>query len=471
MTKVVFHESGYLSNDSTNYLFLAQNVLNGHGFYTHSETAGDGVRVLFSSWPVGYSTLIAVISGALNISVFIASKILNLIFIGLIFFIFRAMSPFNAWVYSLIFFFSSYLEIFSFTWSETGFIFGLTAFSYYLYKHLNEKTNHSYDTAMLILSICFLFVMRYVGAFTIGVLGLLWLYLLIWDRAKKKLIIIISIIIAINITFVASYLGFNFIETGLLTGRERVLAPESNYDLLITLLKTLLAEISILVYHPRPTFIIPALFLQIFLCSYYYFKHKSEFIFTPAPREQFPAYKIFFIVGILYISSIVVIRWNFYFNEYSFRLLGPGTFLLYVSLVSFIEVRLKKISFSRFVNIFVILTVVSFILYVPTKTYLRFTQPYSQTLELLNQKYNIIPYSSVLAFEKNKHLKYVRSDLIIKKPLFTESVEEFYNRVNSNKDRKVFVENSDLKNIKKYDVSFQNLLSQQPLLKFIEILK
>jgi hypothetical protein len=60
--KIIFNESGYLSNDSTNYLFLAENIINGHGYYTHTEDGSDGSRRLFSSCTIGCPTLISIVS-------------------------------------------------------------------------------------------------------------------------------------------------------------------------------------------------------------------------------------------------------------------------------------------------------------------------------------------------------------------------------------------------------------------------
>ena len=63
-----------------------------------------------------------------NFSVFFSSKLLNLVFIGFTLLIFRKLFDKDAYLYGLIFLFSSYLEIYSFTWSETGFIFGLVMY-------------------------------------------------------------------------------------------------------------------------------------------------------------------------------------------------------------------------------------------------------------------------------------------------------------------------------------------------------
>jgi hypothetical protein len=467
--KVVFNESGYLSNDSTNYLFLAENIVNGHGYYTHSESGGDGERELFSSWPIGYSTIISTVAIVTGLSVFVSSKVINIVFIGLMLLLFKKISPANAWVYALIFLFSSYLEIYSFTWSEAGFIFGLVLFSYYLYKFINNNTNLYFLTFMLLLSVLFLFLIRYIGAFTIGVFGITWIYLLIYKRDNKKKIVATSLLIVLNITIVVSYLYFNYIETGLTSGRPRVLAPESNYLLFVTLVKALLAEVSIITYHSRASFLIPTLLFQFLLIYFYLYKYKKKRAFSRSISTSIDFYKILILVGVSYLVCIVTIRWFFYFNEYSFRLLGPGSFLLFMALINYFENVSSEEIFEIVKKNIAIFAAISFLLYVPVKTYSRYEHSYQETLDILNLKYEKIPAGSILAFETNKHLKYFKKNIIIKRPLFKETVEEFFERVNPEKNKRVFIEISKRKDILKYDKSIQDLFFNKSHGDIIEI--
>jgi hypothetical protein len=453
--KVIFDSSGYLSNDSTNYLYLAQNIIDGHGFYVTNEIAKYEDRVLFSTWPIGYSSLIAIVSTLSGLTVFISSKILNVIFIGCIILIFRKLFETDAWIYALIFFYSSYLEIFCFTWSETGFIFGLVMFSYFMHKFLNNKAN-TFSLVVLLFTGCFLFLIRYIGAFTIGFLGLLWIYLLVHHRNDKKRIITVSIIIMANILFVSIYLYYNYLETGLMTGIERFSASESNYELLVQLLTTLLAEITIPVYHPRPSFIIPMLFIQIALIIYY--NYKKKFLFKRQESDyKYSVSRVFFMIGILYLTCIILVRWFFYFSPLSFRLLGPGTFLIFISLISYLSENMDRSSFNDVKKIIMILSIISLILYVPVKTYFRYQQSYNDTLIQIDNKYGFITKGSVLSLVQNKHLKYLRSDIIIKTPVANEGIYEFYNRVNGNHEKKVFIEISENGRLDRYDKSFSDL--------------
>ena len=52
---------------------------------------------------------------------------------------------------------------------------------------------------------------------------------------------------------------------------------------------------------------------------------------------------VFFITGASYLLGMIIIRWIFYFDEYSFRILGPGTFLIFVSF-DFRMLQIQKIA-------------------------------------------------------------------------------------------------------------------------------
>ena len=60
--KSYFHPDGYLNVDSTYYLGLAQNLLEGKGYYVSAYGITGQDRELFAIWPVGYSTIIFVVA-------------------------------------------------------------------------------------------------------------------------------------------------------------------------------------------------------------------------------------------------------------------------------------------------------------------------------------------------------------------------------------------------------------------------
>ncbi len=441
LLKIFFDENGYLSNDSTNYLSASKSFLNGHYFFTFYEFGNNLELKFFSNWPVGYSLLISIVSFLTNTSVFFASKIVNFICIFFIIFIFRSYFNQSSLILSSIFFFSANLEIFSFSWSEGPFILFLILFSLYLHKFLFINDNYKTLLILSILSIS-LFLIRYIGLFTlfIYIFFFIYSYLFKIKVSKSKLVILFFI----NFFFITLYFYNNYLLTSYIAGIPRGFAPETNLELLKKLILTLLSEITIPTYHERITFLIPLLSIQILLIIFYFrenifnFSNYQKINIYDLIQSLFlknifqKNYNIIGFVGISYILSIIFVRWIFYFNEYSFRLLGPGTFLIFIWLIIFLKEKLSISNYKNFSNIFFILLIISFILYVPIKTYLRFEKTYFETINETLNYYNEISDLNIIVNEKSKHIKYLRPNLQFKKPFLNENYNSFLERINNN---------------------------------------
>ena len=241
VVKSYFHPDGYLSPDSTNYLKLAQNLLEGNGYYVSAYGSTGQDRELFAAWPVGYPTLIFVVAKLTGLSVFWASKFLNIIFIGIILGIFRYLFKHNAYVYGLILLFSAYIEIFSFTWSETIFIVALVWFATSVYLLIVNPKRISLLYFSIMAASLLLFMSRYIGAFSFGLIGLLGLYYGAIKKDKSKSFILIGIAV-INIGIMILYLHHNYTETGFSTGVKRIPSSETNLQLFYFLLKGMVSE-------------------------------------------------------------------------------------------------------------------------------------------------------------------------------------------------------------------------------------
>ena len=98
-----FHPNGYISPDSSHYLKLSQNLIEGKGYYvsTYGITGQD--RTFFAIWPAAYPTLIYFAAKLTGLSVFWASKLLNIVLVGLILGMFRASFRHDAYIYGMIF--------------------------------------------------------------------------------------------------------------------------------------------------------------------------------------------------------------------------------------------------------------------------------------------------------------------------------------------------------------------------------
>ena len=445
--KIYFNSHGYLSNDSTNYLAAASSFLNGNFFYSFYEFGNNLEKKYFSNWPVGYPLLISLISLIFNCNVFIASKILNIFFILCIILTFRYYFPKNSVLLSSVFFFSSYIEIFSFSWSEVPFTFFLLVFAINIH-YLLIKNNINFFFIVLFLSIC-LFTTRYIGLFTVAIFFYFLIYFILFKI--KKNILTFFFLILFNSIFILLYFYNNYLLTGLIAGIPRGFAPEGNLELLSKLILTLLSELTIPIYHDRLNFLLPILIFQILIILFFYklnifkifsfinSKYKYLFKLFLVKDIYSKQYNVIGFVGLSYLVSIIFVRWIFYFNEYSFRLFGPGTFLIFVWLVLYIDKNLDELSYEKFKKIILILSFTSFILYVPIKTYSRFENSYLLTVSDTIDYYNQIPDFSILIYEKNKHLKYLRPKIQPKKPFKNEDFDSFLKRLVNN-NPKIYID-------------------------------
>lgn len=155
LLKSYFDNTGYISNDSSNYLSIAQSLINGNGFYCSSLYYPE--NRFFACWPVGYPLLIYFVSTLTGFSVFWGSKIVNILLIAIILIMFKKLFNKNAYLYGFILCFASFIEIFSYTFSETAFILGLVWFSLSLFKFVNQSKNILFVTISLFLSSLFSF--------------------------------------------------------------------------------------------------------------------------------------------------------------------------------------------------------------------------------------------------------------------------------------------------------------------------
>ncbi|GAA0486983.1 hypothetical protein GCM10008986_10520 [Salinibacillus aidingensis] len=123
LSQSYLNQDGYVSSDSAHYLQMALNLLHGNGMTTPSYVPD--ISTYFATWPVGYPVLIAGISFLTGISVFWASKLVNLIMLGLSFVLIKRLFKARAPVVVMIFFISTFTVDFSYTWSEVPFFFGM----------------------------------------------------------------------------------------------------------------------------------------------------------------------------------------------------------------------------------------------------------------------------------------------------------------------------------------------------------
>ncbi|ARS36931.1 hypothetical protein CA264_16680 [Pontibacter actiniarum] len=326
------HGSGYVSPDSQAYLDLAQNIKDGHGFYVPNEgTAG---RHYFSAWPVGYPVLIYLFSQVTSLDVYWASKILNLLFIGAGFLLLRHLCRQYAFVLASVYGAYTYLEVYSFTWSEAPFLLGLLLLAYVASQVWAGRGTNGH--VLVIFLICLsLFLLRYVGAFSFGVPALLGLY---WSYKRKykvagKLLVVTTLLALLA----AAYLYTNYRLSGFITGFDRLKdETESAGGFVLMLLKGLFNEFLVIREYRaqnQPDYLLyTTALLQLLLLLYIVVQVRTRYSFwQEAVADRFSA--ACFGVAFLYLGAILALRIVSRFDELDYRLLSPFSFPVFIGLL------------------------------------------------------------------------------------------------------------------------------------------
>ncbi len=326
----------YISPDSANYLKAAQGLLDGNGFY-YNKNAGD-TATWFAIWPIGYPALIACVSLVTGTNVYMASKVLTLIFILAIFIFFKLRFREDAWIYSLSVGNKVFIIIFCYTWSEQPFILGMLWFSAALYDVFRNDDVKLGDYLNLTISAVFLFLMRYIGAFAVGIIGAAAGVLLAVQFAsgfsekkqvKKAAFLFCSAVVSGS--GILMYLLVNLQKTGFTTGMQRLKAPETFFELLRALLKSGQQEILYAVLS-----FLGIAFAILTIAGFALRLRVTRDVFRGLKDYKNHQSLFFILTGAVYLAAIVYSRFTTHFDGFDYRLLYPATFLFVTGIVALI---------------------------------------------------------------------------------------------------------------------------------------
>jgi uncharacterized protein YjeT (DUF2065 family) len=445
--KSYFHPDGYFSFDSTRYLGLAQNLLEGKGYYVSAYGITGQDREFFATWPVGYPAIIFVVAKLTGLSVFWSSKFLNIIFIGIILGIFRYLFKHNAYVYGLILLFSSYIETYSYTWSETIFIVALVWFATSVYLFIVNPKRISLLYFSIMMASLLLFMSRYIGAFSFGLIGLLGLYYGAIKKDKSKSFILIGIAV-INIGIMILYLYHNYTETGFPNGVKRGPSPDTGLRLFYFLLRDIVAE-ALIPIQAMSRNGITVFFVQFSIIGLLLWKYRNNILQTNITTNQKPVTLslVFVIIGLVYLFFIILIGWVRWIGPgWGYRLLGPGIFLLFIGLIFFVQQRGTKQFFNAFKGFLLFFAIWSYLLNVPYTAWKSSTlnPTYFETITALQEKYAGVEKDSIIVFAPI-HINYLYTDMQTRRPnlnhlqIYKEKWSDFMKRIGSENKKNIYM--------------------------------
>ena len=123
--RTVVESTHYVSIDSEYYLRVSENIVDGSGIVAPDIYPFNSATLeeRFAKWPLGYPAMIGLVSWVTGFPSLVSSKITNVLFLGLVFFLLHFWHKKQAWFIALYFCSYSMLEVYSYTWSEGAFLF------------------------------------------------------------------------------------------------------------------------------------------------------------------------------------------------------------------------------------------------------------------------------------------------------------------------------------------------------------
>jgi len=155
------------------------------------------------------------------------------------------------------------------------------------------------------------------------------------------------------------------------------------------------------------------------------------------------------VIGLAYLISIILIRWFIYFDLYGYRLLAPGSFLLFIAIIFFIHQKGTKDFFYAFKVFLLLLAALSFFLNVPYRAWKAPTNrlTYFQSIESLREKYANVEKDSIIVFAPI-HIYYLYPDLQLATPYRSphshkEKWSDFMKRIDPEGKKNIYLHSSE----------------------------
>lgn len=215
-----FDPEGFLTTDSAFLLRYAQRFVESNTFEWANYFASDPAKEQYflSIFPMGYPSLIAIVTKLSGCTVFFASKLVNVICLGFAFRQLWRIFRRNTFFLGMIFGFGAFLEFYYFSLTEAPYFSCLVWFGVAWTRYLAKPT------WLAILEIGFsgiaLFLFRYVGLFSALTIGLMGIYYLSRSRYRREGVRLLLCATGVGI-LCGGYLALNYVTSGYLTGADR----------------------------------------------------------------------------------------------------------------------------------------------------------------------------------------------------------------------------------------------------------
>ncbi|MEN8221577.1 MAG: hypothetical protein ABFS56_35600, partial [Pseudomonadota bacterium] len=282
-------------------------------------------------------------------------------------------------------------------------------------------------------------------------IGLLGLYYGFVKKDKSKSIILMTIAI-FNIAIMLGYLYHNYLETGFPTGMPRIPSPETHGRLFLLLLKATILETIIPIHYISINDIsikdILIFGMQFSVLIYIILKYRKSILNRTENSKNNKTITlplVFASMGLVYLFFIVLMRWVTQFDDYGYRLLAPGSFLLFIAFIAYMEKRTTQKLFNEFKIFLLSFALLSYFINVPYSVWKQYKEPvYNETIQNIEKKYADVEKNSIIVFG-SMHLKYLYTDIQMRSPFDLpysankESWSDFISRINPKPEKNVYL--------------------------------
>ncbi|CAG4988618.1 hypothetical protein DYBT9275_00123 [Dyadobacter sp. CECT 9275] len=351
----------YTTIDSHLYLESASRLLGGEGYRIRQNN----VLIWNGIYPMGYSSLIAMVSFMTSLNVLWASKVLNLIASAIWLLSLRKwFGESKALFMGTLLLLGSFLKLWAHTWSEPLFLMVLFSWFYHFVRNMTKPGQPAFrDFLILFLLGTLLMLIRYAGIFIIMLTVLAGIYSALKHTSLRAFFFLMLSLLWL-ICF-GGYLWLNYWHTGSYYGGERL--DDTFRFLPVTLLfaKGLLNELLIIrdfVPGKSDVLFLVATFLQIFLTARLSLNLRKTDHQIAGTTESWVRYAAG--TAIAYLLFLFVLRNISPFDPPGYRLLAPFTFLAVWALLLY----LSEYAISRYSKLlFAVLVLASWFQLVPDK--------------------------------------------------------------------------------------------------------
>lgn len=328
--RVLVESTSYVSPDSSYYLAAADHLMKGQGLIAPHPEAPHS-NTYFAIWPAGYPFCIAGVGLLTGTSALVASKIVNLLFLGLTFALLFHWFGEKSWLVALYFCSFGLLEIYSYSWSEAPFLFFVLLLCYFITKDL-EKDRGLRLFFQLFFCLVALFIFRYAGLIYFVGVGALLLYFMSKRQWLKSSYYFSALFFSSLV--VCGYLLVNKEMTGYYTGiGDRVqLEQESLQQFVMLLIRGLWNQLTLARQYyssEMDSLYVALLIMQLGVVAVLvYFREKLT-----AQFFKHIEVKMLFAFALFYLIVIIALRKLQPFDPFDYRIMAPFSLPLFVALL------------------------------------------------------------------------------------------------------------------------------------------